>query len=189
MTARRAGNQVDEPTDPVLILGASGTPDPTDAPLFAAVHATQELVDRFQELTDLCVTHQLASVTTTAVEPPIYWDIPAHSMFTDIAEATTIWRIDGDSISAQLQGRRRVPEGGYGHVENLAQTYFFDVQDLRQWRDQQYVIAFQTFENHDQVLGAPFALMVYERMVEMKLWPGGPPPPHWYGRSADPESD
>jgi hypothetical protein len=138
-------------------------------------------VDRFQELTDLCVTHKLESLTTTTVEPPLYWDIPKHSMFADIADATTIWHIDGDSISAQLQGRRRLPEGGYGHIENLADTYFFDVQDLRHWRDQQYVIAFQTFEHHDQVLGAPFALMVYERMVEMKLWPDEEPPPQWSG--------
>jgi hypothetical protein len=181
MTGSPDGEHDDGPTAPVLILGVSGTPDPTDAPLFAAVHVTQELVDRFQELTDLCVTHKLESVTTTTVEPPLYWDIPKHSMFADIADATTIWHIDGDSISAQLQGRRRLPEGGYGHIENLADTYFFDVQDLRQWREQRYVIAFQTFENHDQVLGAPFALMVYERMVEMRLWPGGPPPPQWSG--------
>ena len=157
--------------DPTLFLGVT-SPDgtPTAEPLFAAVHVTQELVDRLQLLADLCITHGLQSVTTTSLPEPVHWDIPADSELSKVS-LETLWRCDRDIHSATLRGRRPLPEGGDGSWEDIAHTMYFDVDDARRLREQGYLVEFVEVPGQDEVLGEPFALMVHRRMALMGLWP------------------
>ncbi len=154
--------------DPILILSvakADGTP--IDAPLFAAIHVTETLVDRLTTLSRLCKENHLAWLATYHLDPPVFWDIAAHGLI----EITTVWHIAGEAHYAELIARRPSAEGSYGLSETIGETPLVDLSEFGNLREQGYFIDFREHQGREAASSEPFALAVIEQMKARGLWP------------------
>lgn len=158
--------------DPVMMLGVArldGTP--IDSPLFAAVSVTEELLTRLRLLTDLCGAHRIDWLMTETLTPPVYWDQAPGDPLGPLTDITTQWHVLGTLHYAELTARRPLPGGGYGLPEVIGQTPLVDIVEYESLQARGYIIDFREHERHDEVIGTPFVLAVYRRMMETKLWP------------------
>ena len=169
----------DSPSNPMVILELTWPgEEQTEVPLFAAVNLTEALLKKLQMHSFLCRQYSLDDVVARFPDDEVFWDIRQDSALSELADVQTVWHSTGFDHEVRLRGRRPQPGGAYGPLLDIAVSVAPEISEFQKWRNAGYIIDFCTFELEDEDAGdESFMMRVYLRMVEMRLWPAGKPPP------------